>query len=76
MIPANHDSRIEVQQLPRERFSPLADLGRFNNLLNRRTAKRPTLRQNLDVTTGTAVNRYPRTPATALRSDSTLRVAE
>jgi hypothetical protein len=26
MIPANHDSRIEVQQLPRERFSPVADL--------------------------------------------------
>src|SRR5947208_16599637 len=25
MIPANHDSRIEAQQLPRERFSPLAD---------------------------------------------------
>jgi len=23
MIPANHDSRIEAQQLPRERFSPL-----------------------------------------------------
>src|SRR5439155_9521078 len=26
MIPANHDSRIEAQQLPRERFSPLAEL--------------------------------------------------
>jgi len=25
MIPANHDSRIEAQQLPRERFSPLAE---------------------------------------------------
>jgi len=28
MIPANHDSRIEAQQLPRERFSPLAELRR------------------------------------------------
>jgi len=26
MIPANHDSRIEAQQLPRERFSPLAEV--------------------------------------------------
>ena len=60
MIPANHDSRIEAQQLPRERFSPMADLGlllrsQFDPL--RRSV--PTQRvQQTNPATGTVIETY------------------